>query len=74
MHRKKLMKMCLTGALVVSVGVSNASVVSASGNTADVNLEKMAEDTTDTTEATDSTAETTSDKTESTGAEESAGE
>ena len=71
MHRKKLMKMCLTGALVVSVGVSNASVALASGNTADVTLEKAAEETDETTEATSTTETTetgdnTSDKTEDT--------
>ena len=71
MHRKKLMKMCLTGALVVSVGVSNASVALASGNTADVTLEKAAEETDETTEATSTTETTetgdnTSDKTDDT--------
>ena len=71
MHRKKLMKMCLTGALVVSVGVSNASVALASGNTADVTLEKAAEETEETTEATSTTETTetgdnTSDKTDDT--------
>ena len=43
MHRKRLMQACLTGALVVSMGVSNAPVAMAASNENPVGVEKAAD-------------------------------
>ena len=68
MHRKKLMQACLTGALVVSMGVSNAPVVMAASNDQTVGVEKAA-DTADSQESAGENTETSEQATEDTAAE-----
>ena len=68
MHRKKLMQACLTGALVVSMGVSNAPVVMAASNDQTVGVEKAA-DTEDSQESTGENTETSDQETQDTATE-----